>query len=272
MTRVLASIVSTGEADRVTSCLRSLAAQEFEGELTVAVVVNGKDDGTVAATRELFPSARFVHREAPVGFAENHDDALATSGFDFGIVLNPDVVLECNCVAELVAGMDRHSGAGIIAPVLSYPDGTPQPSARMFPKLGGTLIRRTPIRAVLGDAVARSDHYLPPPVDDREIDWALGACLFVRNEAWRDVGGFDRGFRPLYVEDIDLSWRMWETGWSVWQTANARAIHEHQAATDKVFLDKRTLWHLHGMVRFVRKHPRILLNNARPDARGRTQK
>jgi hypothetical protein len=37
-------------------------------------------------------------------------------------------------------------------------------------------------------------------------------------------------------------------------------MHEHQAATDKVFFDRRTLWHLHGMLRFVRKHPRILVS------------
>ncbi|MDQ2891384.1 MAG: glycosyltransferase family 2 protein [Gemmatimonadota bacterium] len=263
MTRVLASIVSTGEAQRIGACLESLAAQRFDGTLAVSVVVNGADDGTAAITRAIFPDAAVLVRTTTMGFAENHNDALAAAAFDFGLVLNPDVVLDRHCVSSLTAAMLRHDDAGIIAPLLVYPDGRSQPSARRFPRVGGTLLRRTPLRRVLGGRMARMGHYLPAPDADREVDWALGACLFVRNIAWSDVGGFDRGFRPLYVEDIDLAWRMWEAGWSVWQTPSARAMHEHQAATDRVFFDRRTLWHMHGMWRFVTKHPRILVSGRR---------
>lgn len=259
MTHVLVSIVSTGECDRLGPCLRSLADQEFAGRLTIAVVVNGREDGTAEVTKQLFPDAHLLHRATPFGFAENHNAALATACFDFGLVLNPDVVLEQDCVRELLSAMHRHEDAGVVVPLLSYPSGSAQPSARRFPRIGGTILRRTPLRRVVGDRLARSAHYLPPPTRDRTIDWALGACLFVRNAAWQEIGGFDPGFRPLYVEDVDLAWRMWEAGWAVWQTPDARAMHEHQAATDKTFFDRRTLWHLHGMVRFVRKHPRILI-------------
>ena len=263
MSRVLASIVSTGEGDRVAACLTSLAQQQFEGSLSVAVVVNGIDDGTGAVTKRLVPDAHLILRARPMGFAENHDDALATASFDYGLVLNPDVVLEPGCIAKLIEGMSRHSDAGVVVPLLSFPSGAPQPSARRFPRAAGAILRRTPLRTLMAGRVARSDHYLPPPAADRPVDWALGACLFVRGAAWREIGGFDRGFRPLYVEDIDLAWRMWEAGWAVWQVPSARAMHEHQAATDKAFFDRRTLWHIHGMLRFARKHPSFLFGGPR---------
>lgn len=260
MTRVSASIVSTGEGDRIRACLESLVAQRFDGQLTVVVVVNGVDDNTTQVTREIIPAARILRREKPLGFAENHNDALAMTSFDFGLVLNPDVVLEPDCIAAMIAAMRRHRNAGVIVPLLSFPSGAPQPSARRFPRLGGTIIRRTPLRRMVGEnRVTRSAHYLPPPTGDRTIDWALGACLFARSKAWNELGGFDPGYRPLYIEDVDLAWRMWKAGWAVWQTPAARAMHEHQAATDKIFFDRRTLWHMHGMLRFVRKHPRILM-------------
>ncbi len=260
VTHVLVSIVSTDESDRLRPCLASLADQQFDGRITIAVVVNGREDGTAEVTKALFLEAHLIRRVTPFGFAENHNAALATEGFDFGLVLNPDVVLEQGCIRELIAAMQRHADAGVVVPLLSYPSGAPQPSARRFPRIGGTILRRTPLRSMLGDRLARSAHYLPPPAEDRSIDWALGACLFVRHDAWQTIGGFDPGFRPLYVEDVDLAWRMWEAGWAVWQTPAARAMHEHQAATDKTFFDRRTLWHLHGMLRFLRKHPRILVS------------
>lgn len=260
MTRVAASIVSTGEGDRIRACLESLAAQQFEGQLTIVVVVNGVDDNTDEVTRAQFRDARVLKRATPFGFAENHNDALATTDFDFGLVLNPDVILEPDCIARMIGAMQQHQDAGIIVPLLSFPSGAPQPSARRFPRLSGTILRRTPLRRIVGEErVTRTAHFLPPPTVDREIDWALGACLFVRSVAWKELGGFDAGYRPLYVEDVDLAWRMWRAGWAVWQTPSARAMHEHQAATDKKFFDRRTLWHMHGMLRFVRKHPRILM-------------
>lgn len=258
MIRVTASVVSTGEADRVGACLASLAAQRFDGKLSVVVVQNGVDDGTASVAARAFPGAVVVAQRVRRGFAENQNLGLAAVPFDYGIVLNPDVVLEPDCVAEMVAAMERHPRAGMIAPLLVFPSGAAQPSARRFPTPGATLVRRTPLRRIVGDGVARSRHYLPPPADDRIVDWALGACLCVREAAWLRIGGFDPGFRPLYVEDIDLAWRMWEAGWEVWQTPRARAMHEHQAVTDTVFFDRRTLWHLRGVVRFLHKHPRVL--------------
>jgi len=266
-TIVTASIVSTGECDKVRECVASLTAQDFAGTLQVALVVNGVRDGSDDVVRERFPNATIVVNATKRGFSENHNAGIAAAPpADFALVLNPDVALAPSCVRELVAAMRRHPRAGLMGPLLRFPSGEAQPSARRFPRLAGTLVRRTPLRALFGERLRRSGHFLPEPTDDREVDWLLGACLFARAAAWRRIGGFDPGYRPLYVEDIDVSWRMWSAGWEVWQTPSAEAFHEHQAATDKVFFDRRTAWHLRGMLRFVRKHPRILVSSARPAA------
>lgn len=261
---VTASIVSTGEAERVRTCVASVRAQDFDGELRIVVTENGVRDGSGDVARQLAPDALVLTNAEKRGFSENHNAAIAAAPADFVLVLNPDVVLKPSCVRELVAAMWRHDRAGMIGPLLRYPSGTPQPSARRFPRLAGTIVRRTPLRRLAGARLRSSAHFLPPPEEDRAVDWLLGACLFARGTAWRRVGGFDPGYRPLYVEDIDISWRMWSAGWEVWQTPHAVAVHEHQAATDNIFLDRRTLWHARGILRFVRKHPRILISGARP--------
>ncbi len=259
MTTVAISIISTGELSKLEPCLRSIARQKLDGGVQVTVVCNGPPDDT-AAVRRIYPEAVVKVNDSRMGFAENHDAALSATGAEFCLALNPDVELKPQCLEEMVAAMRRHPRAGMIGPLLRYPDGTAQPSARRFPRLAGTIVRRTPIRRLLGAKMRSARHYLPDPTEDRRVDWFLGACLLVRTEVWRTLGGFDPEFRPLYVEDVDLAWRIWESGWEVWQSPSAEAIHEHQAATDKVFFDRRTLWHLRGMMRFVRKHPRILVS------------
>ncbi len=264
MTRVAVSVISTGERERMVRCLESLAAQRFNGALSVVVVQNGVDDGSATAAQSILPDVHVLRNTERRGFAENHNAALRVFPSDYGLILNPDVILSPDCISELTAAMTRHRRAAVIAPLLSFPSGEPQLSARRFPRIGGTVLRRTPLRRLFTEQVARSAHYLPPPESDRKIDWALGACLFVRDAAWRELGGFDSKFSPLYVEDVDLGWRVWRAGWEIWQTPCARAVHEHQATTDKVFFNRRTLWHMRGMLRFARKHPRILVSGARP--------
>jgi GT2 family glycosyltransferase len=207
--------------------------------------------------REAFPDVVVVEQPEQRGFAENHNTGLAAAPSRFGLVLNPDVLVEPGAVRALLELMAERPACGVAVPLLVYPSGEPQPSARRFPEPIGTAVRRTPLRRFI-DRRAVGDHYLPPPEAPRPIHWSLGACLLVRRSAWDDLGGFDEGYTRLYIEDIDLQWRMWQEGWEVWQTPAAVARHEHQAATDETFLTRRTLWHLEGMARFARKNPAML--------------
>ena len=258
--RVVASIVSHGDAARLPGCLAGLAAQRLGDRLHVVVVCNLPGDGSAASARRAWPAATIIERVTPRSFGENHNDALALFA-GHRLVLNPDVVLAPEALPAMLDVLDRRPQAGVVAPALVYPDGRPQPSARRFPSPLATFLRRTPLRLAL-PASAVQRHFLPPAHAERPVDWALGACLLARDEAWEHLGGFDAAFR-LYVEDMELAWRAWRAGWEVWQTPGARAAHEHQAVIDRSFLTRRTVWHLRGMARFVRKHPGVLVG-ARP--------
>jgi GT2 family glycosyltransferase len=85
----------------------------------------------------------------------------------------------------------------------------------------------------------------------------LGAFLLLRREMLEELGGFDEGFR-LYGEDIDLCYRAALAGWERWYVPAAVVEHAYAAEIDRRFLTRRTLWHLRGMLRFVRKHPERL--------------
>jgi len=133
------------------------------------------------------------------------------------------------------------------------------------------MLRRTPLRSVLPPHRFATGHYLSEPVEPRAIDWAISAFLLIRRSAWDEIGGQDEGFERVYVEEIDLQWRMWQAGWEVWQTPSARVQHEHQAVSDAVFWHPRTYYHAKNMLRFVRKHPLVLTGETPALARSRGQ-
>jgi GT2 family glycosyltransferase len=146
---------------------------------------------------------------------------------------------------------------GIAGPELRKPDGSWNPSRRRFPTVSGTVVRRTPLRRWLGGSQRAHYGLDEQPAEPVQADWLLGAFLFLRREMLEQLGGFDEGYR-LYGEDIDLAYRASKAGWQRWYVPAAKAVHAHQAVTDRRLLTRRTLWHWRGIARFVRKHPERL--------------
>ncbi len=159
-----------------------------------------------------------------------------------------------------VRSWSRTRAPGLPGPQLQWPDGRWQPSRRRFPTVGGTLIRRTPLRSLFGGTYSQRGHYQldERPTEPAQADWLLGAFLLMRRAMLDELGGWDGGFRH-YGEDIDLSYRAFRAGWERWYVPAARVTHDYAAVIDRRFLTRHTWWHLRGMARFVRKHPERLL-------------
>ena len=140
-----------------------------------------------------------------------------------------------------------------------WPDGTWQPSLRRFPTVLGTIWRRTPLRLLRRPYEHQVSHYGTRPSEPVQGDWLLGgACLLMRRRMLEQLGGWDGGYRH-YVEDIDVAYRAAQAGWERWLVPDAVVRHDYAAVIDKRFLSRHTLWHLRGMLRFLRKHPERLL-------------
>ena len=122
--------------------------------------------------------------------------------------------------AALIQALNqRFSGLefyGIAGPKMLNPDGTLQASRRSFPTVGGTIVRRTPLRSLFPPLRWQKRHYLldAPTDEPLEVDTMLGAFLLMRRTMLEQIGGWDAGYK-LYVEDIDLSYRAMKAGWEV---------------------------------------------------------
>ncbi len=58
-----------------------------------------------------------------------------------------------------------------------------------------------------------------------DVDWVSGACFLIRRVAFEAVSGFDTGYF-MYVEDLDLSWRLKQAGWRVFFEPEAVVVHD----------------------------------------------
>ena len=248
--RVSAVVVSHGHRDELAVALPALAPQVDE----VGVIANVPGSGP-AETH----GARVLENARPQSFARNVNLGIGSTSGELVLVANPDALPEPGAVAALRAFAESRPRCGIAGPQLQNPDGSWQPSRRRFPTVWGTLVRRSPLRAVLRPRERQRAHYHlgERPAEPVEADWMLGGFLLLRREMLDELGGFDPGFR-MYGEEIDLCYRAEKAGWERWYVPAAVVRHRWDALTDERFWTRRTLWHWRSVLRFVRKHPERL--------------
>jgi len=251
-------IVVTHESVReIEPCLTSLQ-EHADCDYEVIVVDNASTDGTPELIERRFPWVRILRAPKRRGFAANCNDGARIALGESLFFLNPDARVTAGAIDELLATLDSDPSVAIVGPRLVYPDGSPQPSARRFPTVRGTIIRRTPLRWALRHSKAESRHLMlvgqrSASQEPIRVDWLLGAAIAMRAEVYRRLGGMDDGYR-LYCEDIDLCWRAWESGLKVVQAQSAVVEHDLSELTRRRFLTRATIWHFKSMARFVARH------------------
>jgi N-acetylglucosaminyl-diphospho-decaprenol L-rhamnosyltransferase len=248
---ISAIVVSHGHRVELAESLPALAPQVDEVVLIVNVPGSLPDD---------LHGARVVENERPLSYAANLNRGIAETTGELVLVNNPDAVPEAGSVATLVAFMDERPRCGVAGPRLVDPDGSWQHSRRRFPTVGGTLVRRTPLRRLFPPLERQRAHYHldERPAEPVEADWMLGGSLLLRRAMLEQLGGYDPGFR-MYGEEIDLCYRAAQAGWERWYVPAAVVRHRWDALSDRRFLTRRTIWHWRSVLRFVRKHPERLL-------------
>ena len=226
-----AVVVNYEAGELLTVCVRSLFADDSAGPPEVVVVDNGSTDGSITALRAALPDVRVVTAGRNLGYAAAANVGIAATAAPVVAVCNPDLDVVPGTGAAMVARLDAEPDLAALGPRIENPDGSLYPSARRDPGIGDAIGH-----ALFGLAAPRNRftrHYRQLDVDaaqPRDVDWASGAMLFLRRSALTSVGGWDERYF-MYMEDVDLCWRLRRLGWRVAYEPGGRAIHVQGAST-----------------------------------------
>jgi len=208
-----AVVVNYNAGPALLSCVASVLGQDPLPELVV--VDNASTDDSLTRLREAQPSVRIVRSGDNLGYARAANLGIAATGAPVVAVLNPDTVLAPGVGKAVMARFDTEPGLGAVGPQLQNPDGSVYPSARRVPSLAdavghGLLFfvwRDNPFTRRYRETGA-------DPSRPRDVDWVSGAAVWLRRAALDAIGGWDERYF-MYVEDVDLCWRLRQAGWRV---------------------------------------------------------
>lgn len=237
---VRVGIVSWNVAHLLDACLASLPAALGSLPNEVVVVDNASADGSaeVAATH---PDVRVIRNRANLGYARAVNQALAGTAAPVLVALNPDTELPPGSLATLVERLTAQPDVALVVPRLADRDGVLQHSVHRFPSVGLTLVACLFPPSWRSHPWARRWWLEGASPHDRsvDIDWAVGAVHVLRAEAVIAGGPYSQRWF-MYVEDLDLCWRLSRQGWRRRLEADVEITHIGNASGAQAWGSQRT--------------------------------
>lgn len=232
---VAVAVVSWNTRELLAACLRSLHPEANAGRAEVWVVDNASSDGSPALVRDEFPWATLVASQDNLGFGAAVNLVARRTRAPWVAPANADVELEPGALERLLATAREHPEAAVVAPRLVLQSGATQHSVHPFPTLPLAIVFNLGLHRLsrrLGDRLMLEGYWDEDRA--RAVDWAIGAFMLVRRDAFDAVGGFDEA-HWMYAEDLDLGWRLRRAGWVTRYEPRARVRHAAGAAAGQAF-------------------------------------
>ena len=213
-------IVNWNSGPWLARSLASLRAHAGPGLAEVVVVDNASSDGSERIP--LAPGERLIETRANLGFAKACNIGAAGATTPYLLFFNPDAELREGTLQAALAFMESPEAADVAVCGIRLvgEDGAIQRHISAFPT-PATMFRNE--QRELG-----FDH-----LSSRDVDHVIGAFYLIRRAVFEELGGFDERFF-VYLEDIDLSWRVRQAGWRTHYLASAVGFHKGGGTSERV--------------------------------------
>lgn len=252
--KVSVLIVSYNVKEYVAHAIDSLLKSNLD-ELEIIVVDNHSFDSTVEHIQTSYPDVKIIANQDNVGFGRAVNQAAAHAKGDYYLILNPDTVVQENTVSTLTQYIQDHEEVGMIGPKILNSDGTLQPACkRSFPTLRVAIPKLLGLDKLFPKSKWAGKYNLTylDPDQINSVDAISGSCMFLSKDLFHELGGFDEQFF-MFGEDLDLCFRIWQTGKEVHYVPTTQIIHYQGESVKTAPYDSINAFY-NAMILFAEKH------------------
>lgn len=218
----------------------------------VILIDNQSQNDAVDKVRARYPEITIIQNTDNRGFAAANNQGLAVARGEYLLLLNPDVIVGKDALAQLAQYLNDHTEAGIVGPRTYKADksialsafGACTPLMILWQYLG--IIRLFPDR-VYGAYLHACNEAISPFT----VSWLQGHCLLIRRRVYETIGGLDEGLF-LFVEEPDFCDRAAKAGWTTVYVPQAAVEHHESTTVSQYPVFKMRHYHL-SPLHFFRK-------------------
>jgi len=232
------SIVTYNSLDFLKDCLKSIFKNPPSSKYRVVVVDNASEDGTAEFLKKNYPEVSLIKNSENIGFAAANNKVIKESYSEYIVLLNSDCEVYEKSLDKMVEFMEENPEVGIAGPKIINSDGSIQLSCRRFPSLLNAAAH-TLLGDIFPDNPFSKKYKLAGIRRDRplKVDWVSGSCMIIRKRALNDTGLLDERYF-MYVEDVDICYRMYQKNWSVFYFPDAVVMHHIAGSAGRSFKGK----------------------------------
>ncbi|RZN82914.1 MAG: glycosyltransferase family 2 protein [Winogradskyella sp.] len=169
----------------------------------IYVADNASTDGSIDFLANHYPEIKIIQNKENGGYAKGYNDALKYVDEPLLCLLNSDIEVTKDWLLPIVEAYNSEETVAIIQPkILDYK----QKSHFEYAGAAGGFIDKYGYPFCRGRIFDTIEEDKGQYDDITEIFWASGACLFIKNEVFKSLNGFDDTYFA-HMEEIDLCWR-----------------------------------------------------------------
>ncbi len=245
--RIGVIIVAWNSENRISNCLDTL--YKFCSNFDLYIVDNNSSDNTINLIKNNYPQANLLISKSNLGFSGGNNLAFKKAkqdGCDYVLLLNDDVIILEDFITPLIAHMQGDKKVGAIGPVV-----VEDFDRNIIQSCGGKINYLTLDMKYnkKGQRYVRNDNLI-------DVDYILGAAIFIRTSLFSSNELFDPHFYPAYVEEVDLCFRIKKFGFKNLIHENYQIAHIGSTSASNNSLTYRRV--LNNKILFSLKHQTIL--------------
>jgi O-antigen biosynthesis protein len=236
-------------------CLHSVfkALKNYHAE--VFVVDNNSVDGSCQMVREKFPKVQIIENKVNLGFSKANNQAIKISKGKYILLLNPDTFLQEDTLERCIEFCNKTTDAGGLGVKMIDGGGRFLPeSKRSLPTPAVAFYKIFGLAAVFPKSKIFGKYHLGYLSNDKihKVEVLAGAFMLLRKEVLDKIGLLDESFF-MYGEDIDLSYRIIQSGYSNYYFPETTIVHYKGESTKKSSINYVMVFYK-AMIIFAHKH------------------
>jgi N-acetylglucosaminyl-diphospho-decaprenol L-rhamnosyltransferase len=250
-------IVNWNSWELLCECIKSVAMADQDGfKLNRVVIIDNasEDSFSIDSLYYLKLPLTVIQNKKNMGFAAACNQGAKGSSADYLLFLNPDTCLFKDSLVKPLAfmGQAENCKIGIVGIQLIDEMNCVVSTCARFPTTAMFFSKMLGLDKL-------SPHYFPSHFmrdwdhgKTCEVDQVMGAFFMIRRQLFETMDGFDERFF-VYFEEVDLSYRVYNSGWKTVYLANAQVYHKGGGASEKV-KSARLFYSLHSRILYGYKH------------------
>jgi len=239
----------------VKSCLDSMIFQTNGIEYEIIVVDNDSSDRDIEELPNIYENVKFVFLDRNNGFGAGCNFGAKIANGKYLAFINPDIVIKDNVLLGFFKYLETNKDVGLCSGILIDEDGNPQYCFNDFPGIKWEfyeafgLFQSKVIKKILSHP-----YIVNNVVNEFEVDWFHGACIFMKRELFLKVNGFDEKIF-LYYEDVDLCQKVKKMGYKIVCLPYIRLVHYMRSSVRSVEGERIYYYYMHtSKIYYMKKY------------------